>query len=421
MAIYHLSTKPIKRSSGRSATASSAYRSSSKLEDKRTGKVHDYTKKGGVVFSKCLLATDDNIQELNRSELWNLAEQSEKRKDARTAREIIVNIPYELSEDERQKLVDDFAVKLSKDFGVAVDYAIHLPDKHGDQRNHHAHIMMTTRNATYENNELKLHDKTQLELSNTKLQKLRLPKTQEQIKNLREDWANITNKALERNNINARIDHRSYAEQGKDQIPTVKLGWKASALERKGITTERGDINKSIQADNKRIAELKNEILFDKNKIVELKNNEQKAEKIKRVSKRTAFDLFDIKVNVEYRELGRIERDKMKVGSSALAKLCVNSKLYNTKITIADNSHLSNNETAQNVMQYMLTAQSLKTVKTLNDYGNLSVVDFLNKHRIKHNLDDLLQFDKEPVQQQQQHEHTQQLNRKNDNDFGFDM
>src|SRR5699024_4270730 len=109
MAIYHLSTKPIKRSSGRTATASSAYRAGVKLEDNRTGIVHDYTKKSGVVFSKCLLATDDNIQELDRSELWNLAEQSEKRKDARTAREIIVNIPYELPEDERQKLVDDFA------------------------------------------------------------------------------------------------------------------------------------------------------------------------------------------------------------------------------------------------------------------------------------------------------------------------
>jgi hypothetical protein len=267
MAIYHLSTKPIKRSSGRTATASSAYRAGVKLEDNRTGIVHDYTKKSGVVFSKCLLATDDNIQELDRSELWNLAEQSEKRKDARTAREIIVNIPYELPEDERQKLVDDFAIKLSKDFGVGVDYAIHLPDKDGDNRNHHAHIMMTTRNATFENNELKLHDKTRLELSNTKLQKLGLPKTQEQIKSLREDWANITNKALERNNIDARIDHRSYAEQGNDQIPTVKLGWKASKLERQGVTTELGDINRAITADNQRISELKNELYLDKGRL----------------------------------------------------------------------------------------------------------------------------------------------------------
>jgi len=267
MAIYHLSTKPIKRSSGRSATASSAYRAGAKLEDKRTGKVHDYTKKSGVVFSKCLLATDDNIQELDRSELWNLAEQSEKRKDARTAREIIVNIPFELSEDERQKLVDDFAVKLSKDFGVAVDYAIHLPDKNGDNRNHHAHIMMTTRNATYENDELKLHDKTRLELSNTKLKELELPKTQEQIKSLREDWANITNTALERNNIDARIDHRSYADQSKDKIPSLKLGWRASKLERQGVKTHKGDLNRQIELDNQRISELKNELYLDKGRL----------------------------------------------------------------------------------------------------------------------------------------------------------
>ena len=267
MAIYHLSTKPIKRSDGRTATASSAYRAGAKLKDERTGKTFDYGKKSGVVSSKCLLATDDGIQELDRNELWNLAEQSEKRKDARTAREIIVNLPYELSESERQKLVDDFAIKLSKDFGVAVDYAIHLPDAEGDQRNHHAHIMLTTRNATYENNELKLHDKTRLELSNTKLEKLGLPKTQDQIKQLRENWANITNKALEQNNIDARIDHRSYAEQGKDQIPTVKLGWQSSKLERQGVATELGDINRAIKADNERIAELKTEIYFDKGRL----------------------------------------------------------------------------------------------------------------------------------------------------------
>lgn len=267
MAMYHLSTKPIKRSDGRTATASSAYRAGAKLKDERTGKTFDYGKKSGVVSSKCLLATGYGIQELDRNELWNLAEQSEKRKDARTAREIIVNLPYELPESERQKLVDEFAIKLSEDFCVAVDYAIHLPDVEGDQRNHHAHIMLTTRNATFENNELKLHDKTRLELSNTKLQKLGLPKTQDQIKSLREDWANITNKALERNNIDARIDHRSYAEQDKDQIPTVKLGWKSSKLERQGVATELGDINRAIKADNERIAELKTEIYFDKGRL----------------------------------------------------------------------------------------------------------------------------------------------------------
>ena len=127
--------------------------------------------------------------------------------------------------------------------------------------------MMTTRNATYENDELKLHDKTRLELSNTKLKELELPKTQEQIKSLREDWANITNTALERNNIDARIDHRSYADQSKDKIPSLKLGWRASKLERQGVKTHKGDLNRQIELDNQRISELKNELYLDRGRL----------------------------------------------------------------------------------------------------------------------------------------------------------
>ncbi len=248
--MFHLSTKPIKRSEGRSATASAAYRAGCKIEDNRTGLKHDYSKKQGIVKTDCFIFSNGQKLNIDRSELWNAAEKAEKRKDGRTAREVIINLPYELNEEQRQSLVEDFTKDISKKYKVAIDYAIHLPDKHGDRRNHHAHILMTTRAATLENNTLVLGDKTNIELSNTKLAKLNLPKTQEQIVNLRRHWANTTNKHLENAGIDRRIDHRSYEEQGSYYLPTVKLGWEASALERKGISTAKGDINRQVANDN---------------------------------------------------------------------------------------------------------------------------------------------------------------------------
>ena len=301
MAIYHATTKPISRSSGRSATASAAYRAGVEIKDERTGLTHDYSKRGGVLLAT-VFDKDDN--EIDRSELWNLAEQAEKRKDARTAREWIVAIPSELmpeypeqlSDDERRStelLTDyqlrkefaehhakdfsgtqtalDFGKMLSKKYGVAVDVAIHAPDEEGSNKNYHAHIMTTTRKFSIENGQMVLGDKTSIELSNKKLDELKLPKTQDQVKELRAEWAKIANQALERNGFNERIDHRSYAERGIEQLPTQKLGWKASAMERRGLETDRGDINRAINADNLQIKGLALEIRIDTNKMEEQK------------------------------------------------------------------------------------------------------------------------------------------------------
>ena len=108
MAIFHLSTKPIKRSSGRSATASAAYRAACEIEDKRTGVTHDYSKKSGVVNSEAFVVVCGEKVAVDRAQLWNAAEFAEKRKDARTAREIVINLPHELSKELRQNLVEDF-------------------------------------------------------------------------------------------------------------------------------------------------------------------------------------------------------------------------------------------------------------------------------------------------------------------------
>lgn len=261
MAIFHLSTKPIKRSSGRSATASAAYRAACEIEDKRTGEKHDYSKKSGVVNSEAFVVVRGEKVAVDRAQLWNAAEFAEKRKDARTAREIVINLPHELSKELRQNLVEDFTEYVAQKYNVAIDYAIHEPDKHGDNRNHHAHILMTTREATLKNGSVELGKKTSLELSNTKLKTLNMPKTQEQIVSLRESWATMTNDYLSFANVDARIDHRSFEEQGLSIKPTIKLGWEASALERSGIATDRGDFNRAIRADNLQIVNLENEIV----------------------------------------------------------------------------------------------------------------------------------------------------------------
>ncbi|MGP9597424.1 MobA/MobL family protein [Psychrobacter sp. AOP29-E1-4] len=302
MAIYHATTKPISRSSGRSATASAAYRAGTEIKDERTGLTHDYSKRGGVLLAT-VFDKDDN--EIDRSELWNLAEQAEKRKDARTAREWIVAIPSELmpeypeqlSDDERRStelLTDyqlrkefaehhakdfsgtqtalDFGKMLSKKYGVAVDVAIHAPDEEGSNKNYHAHIMTTTREVSLSaDGQVEFGDKATIELSNTKRKTLGLGATSIEIKELRAEWAKIANQALERKGFNERIDHRSYAERGIEQLPTQKLGWKASAMERRGLETDRGDINRAINAGNLKIKGLALEIRIDTNKREEQK------------------------------------------------------------------------------------------------------------------------------------------------------
>lgn len=260
MAIYHLSTKPVSRSSGRTATASIAYRAGIAIKDERTGKEHDYTKRSGVVSTR--LHTPNDL-EIKRNELWNLAETTEKRSNSRTAREIVVNLPHELSGRERIMLVNEFAKDLADKYGVAVDVAVHTPDAQGDNRNHHAHIMLTTRKLErLESGRVALTSKSQLEMSNTQLKERDLPSARDELKLIRKQWADLTNKHLKEAKVDARIDHRSHKDRGLEQLPTQKLGWEASAMERKGIATDKGDYNRMVKAFNQTLNQV---TVLDKN------------------------------------------------------------------------------------------------------------------------------------------------------------
>ncbi|RUK20898.1 MobQ family relaxase, partial [Acinetobacter baumannii] len=228
MAIYHCSTKTVNRSSGRTAVASAAYRAGEKLEDERTGLIHDFTRKDGVAHSEILSNLDI---EIDRGELWNLAEKTENRKDARTAREWVIALPDELDADQRKDLAKDFARSLVDRYDVIADLAIHEPSKGGNDKNHHAHIMLTTRKAELDtDNKLTLTTKTDIELSNAKRKSLGMGTTQEDIKQIRETWADLANYALEKVGHSEKIDHRSYADQNNGLQATIHEGSKVTQL-----------------------------------------------------------------------------------------------------------------------------------------------------------------------------------------------
>lgn len=244
MAIFHLSVKPISRSAGRSATAAAAYRSGEKIIDERTGEIHDYTRKSGVESADIVLPDGAPEWATDRAKLWNAAELAEKRKDACVAREFEVALPAELSPDERRKLALEFAKDMANREGCAVDVAIHAPGKEGDNRNHHAHILRTTRKVEADG----LGAKLDTEQAGRK--------RKDDLEQVRERWANLSNKALERAGHSVRIDHRSLKELGIDREPTVHLGPAASGYERRTGEPSDTRIRQELAA-NERLAKAK--------------------------------------------------------------------------------------------------------------------------------------------------------------------
>lgn len=221
MASYHLAVKAISRSAGRSATAAAAYRAGVEITDERTGLVHDYTRKQGVEHCELVLPGDAPEWAQNREALWNAAELAERRKDAKVAREYEVALPAELSADARRELAVGFAREISDRYGVAVDVAIHAPGREGDHRNHHAHILVTTRRIGPEGMGAKTRELDVKAAASA------------EVEHLRERWAEMQNQALERAEVAERVDHRSFERQGIKQDATVHMGPRAMAMERR--------------------------------------------------------------------------------------------------------------------------------------------------------------------------------------------
>ena len=229
MAVYHFSVKIISRSTGRSSVAAAAYRHADKLIDERLGVHHDYTRKQHVEHSAILSPEGAPNWVADRSSLWNAVEKSEKRKDARLSREVEVALPRELSKEDRIDLVKQFAQEQFVDRGMIADIAVHNPTSEDGQEQPHAHIMLTTR---------------PLDGNKFSSKKDRSWNDKEKLESWRESWSEIVNHRLELHGQKSRIDHRSYKDQGVDKVPQLKLGPAVTQMERRGVKTDRGNINR---------------------------------------------------------------------------------------------------------------------------------------------------------------------------------
>lgn len=242
MAIYSLHVKAVSRSRGRSVVAAAAYRAAENIADDRLGVVWDFTAKRGVLHSEIIApkAAPEWVQD--RAELWNAAERAEdkstRRSSATTGRDIIVALPHELSDAQRLAAVRRFAAALVDRYGVAVDFAIHAPDRHSDERNYHAHLLMTTRRLGPNGFGAKTRELDDFTTG---------PR---EIESIRASWERIGNWALKDAGLDIRIDCRSFVDQGVDREATVHLGPVAAGMERNGEATDLGDRNRGARARN---------------------------------------------------------------------------------------------------------------------------------------------------------------------------
>ena len=313
MAIYHMEAKVVSRGAGRSAVAASAYLSCSRLYNDYDGIQHDYTKKRGLVWQEVFLPKCAPQEWQDREKLWNAVEEVETAKDSRLAREFVVALPIELNREEQIALLQEFIREQFVSDGMCADAAIHDTDGH----NPHAHILLTVRPLDEQGKWQYKTEKEYLCMRNGeergftaaefkaaqdegwekqypyKVGKKKVymvsseadaqgliradkhPKStrygrqnpiserwnsEEQLTAWREAWADVSNRYLERAGREERIDHRSNAARGLDEIPTIHEGVTAQALERKGIISDRCELNRQIRADNALLRELKAEI-----------------------------------------------------------------------------------------------------------------------------------------------------------------
>ena len=193
MAFYRLETKIISRGKGRSIVAAAAYRSGEVLRDARTGVVHDYVRRNGVLFTGIFAPKDVPAWMTDRAALWNHVEAVEKRVDARLAREYLISLPHELNEEQRFRLVRDFVRERFVRRGLIADVAIHAPSHDGDDRNFHAHILVCERQAGAEG-----FARMKFTAINSKTDLIQT----------RRHWAKACNRALAQAGLSARVDHR---------------------------------------------------------------------------------------------------------------------------------------------------------------------------------------------------------------------
>ena len=310
MAIYHNAVSIGSRGSGQSACASSAYINCSVVFNDYDGIQHDYTRKGGLVWEQIFLPPMAPAEWQDRETLWNAVESAEKSKDNRLTRMHVVALPVELEKDEWIPLLTEYVQTQFVSDGMCVDVAIHDTDGH----NPHAHIMTTLRPLNLDGTWQHKTEKEYICIRNGEergftaaefkeaqndgwqkqypylvgKKKVYMPaaegeahgyeraskyakstkygrqnpitarwNSEEQLQKWRVAWEDIVNHHLEHAGSEERIDHRSHAERGLDEKPTIHEGVAARIMEKKGEVSDRCELNRQIRQDNRLIRELK--------------------------------------------------------------------------------------------------------------------------------------------------------------------
>ncbi|MFV0497583.1 MAG: MobQ family relaxase [Candidatus Fimivivens sp.] len=250
------------------SVAAAAYRSGACLVDERTGVVYDYTRKGGVVYTQIMLPANAPSRYHDRQTLWNAVEQAERQCNSQLSRELRIALPSEFTREENISLVKDFVQKNFVARGMCADIAYHVKDRAGEDHNPHVHIMLTMRPMTKSGIWWKTKSKkeyiidrhgSRIQNANGEWKSRNIDLTGWNDKTLyvswRQAWAEICNERYAEKGLPYHLDHRSYKEQGINKQPTLHMGKDATALERKGISTDKGNYNRTMAAYNE-VAEL---------------------------------------------------------------------------------------------------------------------------------------------------------------------
>ena len=340
MTLHFSDTKSFSRKQNKSAVASIAYRSGMKLHDERNDKTHNYeARKKDVLSADIILPSAFNGAniELDRATIWNNAERAEKRKDARVAREWLINLPHELDEQTRKELAHSFAQKLADRYNVIADCCIHKPSdkeikKGADPRNFHAHIMLTTREIDIENGQIIFTKKAISELSDTDRKKLGLSRMSDEMTAIKQLWDDTANPVLRQHRL-PEMDYRSHKEMGDDLLPQMKMGVNATQLERKGKRTRLGDINRDIKQ--------KNEIIFESRRQYEretdtfIKTSNRNITERKRTFEQTEYSITYINDRLELNPRQRAFRLSL-IGGNEREFARTNSDIEQRKRTASD-------------------------------------------------------------------------------------
>ena len=265
---------------GHSAVEQSSYIDREKMKNEYDGKTYYPKYSEDLVYCEVMLPPNAPKEFSDPAVLWNNVEMTEKGNNAQLARTFRVELPNEWSYDLAKEVMQNYIQRNFVNEGMCVQFAIHdSENQRTGQHNLHCHMMMTLRSLdeqgnwmpkqkkvylTDENGERiplidKATGKQKVDSRNRKQWKCKTVSTndwnsRDKVKLWRTDFANTIN------TVNIKIgktenfwEHRSFKEQGLDIEPQIHLGEKASALERAGIPSIRGNINREIIERNMRL------------------------------------------------------------------------------------------------------------------------------------------------------------------------